>query len=580
MPRSRTELVSLLAPLAAYALLILLVQPWGDYPLNDDWIYARIAKRFAETGRFVFDHDTGAAFVGQGLLAAPVIRVLGFSHTHLRCLTMTLGAFTILLLWLLLRYAAVSPGMRAAALLTVVWNPLFGYLSLSFMTEIYSYFFALLGAVVWVRDRRAHEEDRSLDPAGCAGGGTGAGGGSELVSWPGAIVTGLAAGAAFWIRQYGVVIFPALLGATVLTVWREGSWPRLRRSMPRLAVSCLVFSAVIWGFFLVRATAQIPLADYSHRLGRIWPINIAAAFVQGGIFLTYMTAFLLPLLLVAVKSWSRRMLPLGMLLGALGAATALVLLKTPPHLDLQRQFPFLAGVIRNAGVGPILFPDVEILRMRSPAWPSPVWGAIECLLLAANTLWAPAILAARDVLRKGGLRAELLLFAMLFSLASLTVTTLVDRLAAFDRYYLPETFGLALALALILSDGPRMSTARFGAALLPLAFFTIAGLHDYFRWNDAGWELYREALGNGVSAANIHASYEMNGWLAFDLYQAKATPPGCIGPCHCDSEWYCLDDSYRVGMDMYGDYEVVAQRQPRYWLAPGPPVVLSRRKVR
>src|ERR1035438_2685260 len=124
MPRSRTELLSLLAPLAAYLLLILLVQPWGNYPLNDDWIYARIGKHFAETGRFVFDHDTGAAFIGQGLLAAPVIRILGFSHTSLRCLTMTFGALTIWLLWLLLREAEVRPGIRGAALLIVVWNPL------------------------------------------------------------------------------------------------------------------------------------------------------------------------------------------------------------------------------------------------------------------------------------------------------------------------------------------------------------------------------------------------------------------------------------------------------------------------
>jgi hypothetical protein len=178
------------------------------------------------------------------------------------------------------------------------------------------------------------------------------------------------------------------------------------------------------------------------------------------------------------------------------------------------------------------------------------------------------------------LRAEALLFALLFSVASLTVTILVDRLSALDRYYLPETFGLALAVALILSDTPGISPVRWGAALLPLALFTIAGMHDYFRWNDAGWELYREALSHGVSPANIHGNYEMSGWFSWDLYKANAAPANCIGPCHCDFDWYCLDESYRVGMNVYGDYEVLAQRQPRYWLAPGPPVILSRRKVR
>lgn len=561
MPRPRRELLSLLAPLAAFVLLILLVRPWGNYPLDDDWIYARIGRRFAETGRFVFDHDTGAAFILQGVLSAPVVRILGFSHTSLRCLTMTFGALIVCLLWLLLRVAEVRPGIRVGALLMVAWNPLFGWLSLSFMTEIYGYFFALLAALVWLRDRRAHAE-------------------GALVSWPGAIATALVAGSGFWIRQYCVLVFPALLGATFLTVWREGSWLRLQRSLPRLAVSCLVFGAAIAGyFFFARNMAQVPMNDYSNRLGRIWPINPLSSLLQVGIFLTYMTAFFLPLLLLAAKTWNRRMLPAAILLGVLGGATALVLLQTPPHLDLYPQFPFFGNIIRNAGVGPVLFHEVRTLQMPSPAWPSQVRTGIEWLLLAANGIWAAVIFAAPGALRRGGLRAEVLLFGLLFSLASLTATTVVDRLAAFDRYYLPETFGLALALALILPDATRVFRVRFLVALLPLAFFTIAGLHDYFRWSDAGWDLYREALHNGVSPANIQGSYEMNGWYAFDLYERKAAPPACIGPCHCDSVWNCLDDSYRVGMDVYGNYEVVAQRQPRYWLAPGPPVILSRRKV-
>ncbi len=555
MPRSRTEVVSLLAPLASYLLLILLVQPWGNYPLNDDWIYARIGKRFAETGRFVFDHDTGAAFMGQGMLAAPFIRFFGFSHTCLRCLTMCMGALILCFLWMLLRYAQIRPALRAAALLVVTWNPLFAYLSFSFMTEIYAYSAAFLGAVIWIRDRRAHPD-------------------GQLISWFGAIATAVAVGSGFWVRQYCVVAFPALLAATALT-----NLPRLKQSLPRFAVSCLAFALVIAGcFYYAHYRAEAPLADYSRRLGRIWPINPVASFLEIGIFLTYMTAFLLPLLVLGGRLWSRKVVPAVVLLAMVGGAAALLLLQTPPHLDLHPTFPFLSNLIRNAGLGPILLPDVQFAQMASPTWPPAAWGTIECLLLAANLLWAPVIYAAPGILRKPGLRAELLVFALLLSLASLTVTTLVDRLAAFDRYYLPETFGLAIALAVVLSDAPQIHPARFAAALLPLAFFTAAGLHDYFRWNDSAWDLYRQALSNGVSPANIEGSYEMNGWYAFSLYQAHQRPPACIGPCHCDSEWFCLDDSYRVGMNLYGNYELLAIRHPSYWLAPGPPIVLSRRK--
>jgi len=550
MPRSRTELGSLLAPLAVYLLTILFVQPWGDYPLNDDWIYARIGKRFAETGRFVFDHDTGSAFIGQGLIAAPVIRLLGFSHTHLRSLTMLFGALTICLLWLLLRYAAVRPGIRVVCLLAVVWNPLFSYLSLTFMTEIYAYFFALLGAAIWMRDRQAHTE-------------------GPVVSWLGATVAAAAIAFGFWIRQYCVLVFPALL----LSSFAAG-WPRVRRSLPRLALSGIVFTAVIEGYFaFARTMAEVPMADYSHRLGRIWPVNIGATVLQGGIFLVYMTAFLLPLLVAAAARWERRMAPAAIALSVLGVGSALVLLQTPPHLDLNPQFPFLSNVIRNAGVGPILLPDIQLFQMRSPAWPPVAWSAIEVVLLTASLLWIPVMFTAPRIIRKRGPRAELLLFALLFAAASLTVTTFVDRLAAFDRYYLPETFALTLALGLILSDAPRVSMVRYTAALLPLAFFTIAGLHDHFRWSDAAWDLYRQALRSGIRPTSIEASYEMNGWNAFTQFKAAGSPQ-----TKCDTDWFCLDDTYRLGMNVYGNYEPIAQRQPRYWLAPGPPLVLSKRK--
>jgi len=581
-------LLSLAVPLSALLLMIFLVQPWGDYPITDDWIYARIARRFAETGKFVFDHDTGAAFIGQGLIAAPLIRILGFSHTRLRILTLVFSSVLLYFLWQLLTYGGVRPRVRALALLAVVWNPIFAAVSFSFLTEIYGYAVALLGALLWLRGRR----ERELRPPPVAGSG-------PVVSWRTAILTGLVTGAGFWIRQYCVLVFPALLGATLINVWRAGSRRRLQASAWRLAASCLAFTFVIGSYFPVaRHMAVVPMVDFSTRLHRAWPIRPEVPLLQGGIFLTYMTAFFLPaLLLFPFRQLGRRILPAGIALFVLGVATALLLLSVPPRVDLHPQFPFLGHFIYNAGVGPVNFPDVLILPLR-PRWPSSVWVAIECVLLAANVLWAGVILCTRQSLRRrdGNLGTELLWFGCLFVLGSLTVTTLVDRLATYDRYYLPELFGLTLVTSVLLSprfggekredsapqgvgSGRRLSL-RFAAAVIPMALFTTAGLHDYFRWNDARWALFRQALSQGVSPANIQGGYELNGWAAYDWFLSKATPPGCIGPCICTLGWYCLDDSYRIGMNVYGNYEVIASRQPDYWLAPGPPVSLSRRKTR
>ena len=580
-------LLSLVVPLAALLLMVFLVQPWGDYPIADDWIYARIARRFADTGKLIFDHDTGAAFIGQGLIAAPFIRLLGFSHTRLRFLTIAFSALLLYVLWQLLSYAGVRPRVRAFALLAVVWNPIFAAVSFSFLTEIYGYALALFGALLWLRGRR----ERELGPPPAAGP-------APVVSWRAAILTGLVTGAGFWIRQYCVLAFPALLGATFISVWRTGGRRRLLASAWRLAASCLAFAFVVGSYFLfARHTAAVPMTDFSTRLHRAGSIRPEVPLLEAGIFLTYMTAFFFPtLLLFPFKQLGRRILPSGIALFVLGVATALLLLGVPPHVDLHPLFPFLGHFIYNAGVGPVNFTDVLILPLR-PRWPSSVWVAIECVLLAANVLWAGVILLIRQSLRRrdGDLGTEVLWFGCLFVLGSLAVTALVDRLATYDRYYLPELFGLTLVTAVLLSPrfggkesedaAPRGSrsgrlSVRFAAAVIPMALFTTAGLHDYFRWNDARWALFRRALNQGVSPANIQGGYEVNGWTAYDLFLSKATPPGCIGPCSCAFGWYCLDDSYRIGMNVYGNYEVIASRQPDYWLAPGPPVTLSRRKTR
>ena len=579
-PRAGDRL-SLFAPLAAFAALVLLAQPWGNYPLNDDWIYARIVKRFVETGKFVFDHDTGAAFIGQGWIAAPVIRLFGFSHTNLRLLTIAFGGFVLYLLWQLLTYAGVRSRIKAAALLTVVCNPVFACLSMSFMTEIYGYALALLAAVLWFGDRRRRELRAAAQPALCQ---------EPVIGWRTAILTALAAGATFWIRQYCILVFPALLAATLVTLLRARNWGSLRRSLPRVAVACLIFAAVIAGYLLFAAkVVSAPMGDFSHRLHNMLTINVGATIVNGGVFLIYMTAFFFPLAaLLRAKSIGRAMWPAGLGLLALGAFGALALALIPSNYVIKPHFPFLDGVLSNAGVGPLLMPDTYVHRLPlRPRWPESVWIVIECLLLMGITSWGAFLGYSRRALKDAhnGLAREMLCFGALFALGFLLATMVVDKLQIFDRYYLPEIFGLTLAVSVALSarpqaEFPRASGYRFAAALLPLAFFTAAGLHDYFQWNDARWALFRNMLDRGVSPANIQAGYETNGWTGYDLVLANTAPANCIGPCHCTDGWFCADDSYRIGMNLYDGYEVIDSRQPDYWLASGPPIYVSRRRAR
>jgi hypothetical protein len=571
--KSRADLLSLGVPLALYSLMILLVRPWGNYPLDDDWIYARILKRFVATGKFVFDHDTGAAFIGQGLIATPIVRLFGFSHLNLRLLTIGFSGLLLFLVWWLLSYAGVRPRIKTIALCLLISNPIFAYVSMTFMTDIYGYTLALLGAVWWFAGRRKADRQQN----------------APIVPWGTVVGTGFAIGASFWVRQYCVMVYPALLGAAILSAWNDGNWRRLRSSIPRLAVSAAVLAAVISAYFVfARTTAMAPMVDYSSRLQRMQTFSAMASAVGAGLFVTYMTLFFFPLLAgFRIRALSRKVLAVGGALAILGLLSAAVMNGIPPHfVDLHRRFPFLSNIINNAGVGPVLLADVQFPHLaRGPQWPAAVWSVIECLLLAGNVLWALVIPRSWNVLRQAKYRSagELVGFGYLFAFASLTVTLQVDKLAIFDRYYLPELLGLLLVLGVCLglpaTDGEsRGSTWRLAALVLPLALFTTAGLHDYFRWNDIRWAFFQDALHRGISPMNLQAGYEPNGWAGYSAFLENTKPPACIGPCHCDQGWFCRDDSYRIAMSVYGNYEVVASRRPNYWLADGPPIYLSRRK--
>ena len=68
-----------------------LTSPWGNYPVNDDWQYARAAKHYADTNLIVIDTPIAPSLVGQLVIAWPFLKMFGFSHVLLRLLTMAVA---------------------------------------------------------------------------------------------------------------------------------------------------------------------------------------------------------------------------------------------------------------------------------------------------------------------------------------------------------------------------------------------------------------------------------------------------------------------------------------------------------
>jgi hypothetical protein len=566
------------AAVAVFLACEALCGPWGNYPLNDDWLYARTARGLAATGTIAVDEMAAAPGVGQALLAAPFLRLVGFSHTLLRLLTLLLGAFGLWCVDGLLRFAGSPRGARLAAMLVLALNPFYFYLSATFMTEIPALATVLGAAVVWFHGRTRSSPEGPVIGAGPA------------------ILAGTLAGSAFWTRQNSIVWFGALVAATTLSLVLAGEWRRLRRSLVPFAAgtgSCALMVAL---FFRWAASTGNLTPQFSRRLTSLSTFDLRAWEVQPLVAAAYLSFFLAPLLLLVRPRGARgprAAWVAALLIASCSGALVLAAQEGPEqsmHAWLRRFFPYLPNILFNAGLGPVTF--AEAARgdfVTWPHWPLLVFRAVHAAALLAGGLWANVLPRLGSFLRSGRREAEVFLLGAVGALLSLALTIQGSGMNVFDRYHLPGILGGVLALGAFLAfdgagagRGPaRLPWRRFWIPWGVVALFTVAALHDHFAWNDARWSLVRTYLADGGSPRRLQAGYEVNAWFNYDAFRRGERPPAADGCCRCDAAAFaCFDDTNWVGMalPLASGYHRVRSIQPRYWLTPGArPVSLYRR---
>jgi Fe-S cluster biosynthesis and repair protein YggX len=414
----------------------------------------------------------------------------------------------------------------------------------------------------------------------------------------------------FWSRQFAVLVYPALVASRLHPWWRAGLYAR-RRELAAAAVGTLLVGAGVLGYFAwARATGNYK-PQFAKPMAALTTFSATLWLIQSSVLLAYMSASFVPLLLLSRTHGGQRA---RWVVGAACAAFMMagwVALQTTgghgfdPDRPLNARFPFAGNVIYPTGLGPVTLTDVYVQELGTrPNWKSDTpWLCIEYVLLLCTALWGLIVStgSARDVARASpasrlgagntggarntsGARSELCWFAAAWLFGSFMLSVQAYQRDVMDRYYFPCILALGLLvparLALVRAEyaGLRLRTLLALGTGLSLAWFAIAGEHDYLRWQQVRLGLYQQALARGVSPASIDAGYELNGW-----HNVKPVhTPTCIGTCRCPKlSWYCKDSSYRILMSgVPRGYELVKQVQPSYWLADGPPLSLVRRRPR
>jgi hypothetical protein len=423
------------------------------------------------------------------------VRAFGFSFEVLRASTLALSAAALLLINRLLAALSLSAGVRWTGSLAFLFHPIFLFSSCTFMTEVPFVFtsilaFALMAAGI--------ERDR-----------------------PGLVALGAAAAVlSCFIRQSGAINIAAA-GLLLLALRERISRRWIAHGVAlSAAVAVLAIVAIFRREWLAGSLKEFR-THYS-----MWsqstfglPEQIGTAYhylwlqaCDSALFFLPLTAPLLLLIRRSLPRWQAILLATVAI--ALTARSVSLISDGFPlpfsnaahHSDIN-----LGQTFVDLGIGPLTLRPSSADSIAGPIHMRNEAKAILTIgvaVLGAAMCWAFIrwlVSAATQPSRNA--RALLAASFVVCGSGALFISAYY-----FDRYSLDSAWALVLVLPLIVPWERRAARAVSVVALIAMAWFSIASVHDYFAWNRARWTAYDSLRKRGVPPEQIDGGVEIIGW--------------------------------------------------------------------
>jgi hypothetical protein len=141
---------SIVSTLGIFILSIVLIAPWGNYAVNDDWQFLTHVRYFSEDN-FKKNPLIDASFILQGFIGMYWGELFGISFTSLRVLTIIFTIFFLFGIYKILNYHKINQKIILLAFFCILIEPFVLTSSLSFMTEIYFLTFMIWSLYFFIR---------------------------------------------------------------------------------------------------------------------------------------------------------------------------------------------------------------------------------------------------------------------------------------------------------------------------------------------------------------------------------------------------------------------------------------------
>lgn len=497
---------------------ILLVNPFANFPLNDDWAFSESVSHLVNEGQIKFSDWQSMTLIAQVFWGALFCIPFGFSFIALRVSTLFLGLLGVFSVYLLMQEIGANRRIAFFAALLIAANPFYFVLSNSFMTDIPFFAFFVLSLLFFIKGMR---NDRYfMISLGVLFSLTAVFIRHIAIVIPLSFAVAYVAKKECRVRAVAVASFVVFfeVGSLALYQW----WLTASQRLPRL--------------YNLKTDALLNLFNTPlHKTMIQLCYNIVIAAVYIGFFISPFL-FLIPMREVKNKIIKMKIFYFALIFFLVGAL-----------ISIRRIMPITTNILYDFGLGPVLTHDVFFLGHKNmPAAPQFIWFFITAIgiLCGAFLLYfalSPLLKQSfwKNIINLLSSNWEILFFSFMFFLYFFPL----GATWFFDRYLIPLFF-LAMAIVFLKYKTLFLKTNFVVWVLLFfIAIFAVGATHDYFSWNSARWDAL-DYLTNemGLSPNKIDGGLEFNAIHNFDFdfdHVLKAQDK-------TKSWWWVHDDKYMI----------------------------------
>jgi len=552
---------------------LVFISPEGNFPLDDDWVYAHGVKSLLEHGRIEMPTSFSTAFVHVGI-GALACKVFGFSYTTLHWSTAVLGIVAILALYLSLRELGIGRNIAGFSTLLFASNPLIVHVFFSFLSDLPSLAFTNLYVLFFLRGIKRN----SL-------------GNYALAS----LMLSLAAGS----RQGSLLFVVPNLAVIALSVAKQGLSRKPLFLVLLLVVLPLVWTAGLESMLENGDSKCIEYTNFKQSHVRFFadalrtPLNwLFSMMVALGQISCYFGLYCLPLLVLFVpksfrfakQGWS--FLPVWFAC----AATVVVAALTKLVVADKRSMPFSMNMLRIPEVGAhnLMGVSFPALNRTSRMWLTHISGMLASLflLVLATGLERCVLLVKRlfagNVDGNGyrHIRASIIVFVFAATIVSLGCVAMETVILDLDRHYMIAFAPAIIALAVCARWWRISSTNMLSVWLLIfIAGFSTLATQDYLSWNRARWRAIAALEAKGVDPYVIDGGPEYvfprDPELALSLWRGW----GAKSIRDTWRWWRVRDDQYIISFSPVPGYKEIGRQNYFSGMAFGERAVLILKRI-